>query len=140
MEVTYESIQKLDTHKVYESVLSFPKQIEHVAELAKSFNLPDDYNDVKNVVVAGMGGSALGARVVDSLYIDSLFVPLEIVNDYKLPAYVNNQSLVIASSYSGSTEEVLACYQEAKQRHAKIVIVASGGKLASLAKIDGFPA
>lgn len=137
--ISSELIKELDKSRVYDSVLSFPKQIEHTAEMAKDFRLPDNYRNVKNVVVAGMGGSALGARVVDSLYANSLPVPLEIVNDYRLPGYVNGESLVVASSYSGSTEEVLACYQEAKQRMAKTVITASGGKLASLTEADSLP-
>lgn len=137
--ITLDLIKKLDKSRVYESVLSFPKQIDHVAQLAKSFNLPDDYRNVKNVVVAGMGGSALGARLVDSLEYEILKVPLEIVNDYNLPSYVDENTLVIASSYSGTTEETLSCYQEARKLKAMVLTISTGGELADLAKKNGVP-
>ena len=137
--ITLDLIKKLDKSRVYDSVLSFPRQIEHAAELAKSFTLPDNYRNVKNVVVAGMGGSALGPRLVDSLEYEILKVPLEIVNDYHLPSYVDKNTLVIASSYSGTTEETLSCYQEAKRLGAKVVTISTGGDLANRADKDSIP-
>lgn len=137
--ITLQLIKKLDKSGVYDSILSFPKQIEHAAEMAKGFTLPDDYRNVKNVVVAGMGGSALGARLVDSLEYEILNVPLEIVNDYNLPSYVNENTLVIASSYSGSTEETLSCYHEAGKLNAKILTISTGGELSKLSNKDGVP-
>lgn len=139
MEITKELIEKLDPGKIYESVLSFPKQIQHAAEIADSFDLPNDYRRIKNVVVTGMGGSALGARMIDSLEYEILKVPLEIVNDYHLPAYVDENTLVITSSYSGTTEETLSGYEEARKQKAKLLTVSTGGKLADLAKKDGVP-
>lgn len=137
--ITLQLIKKLDKSGVYDSILSFPKQIKHAAELAKSFTLPDDYLHVKNVVVAGMGGSALGARLVDSLEYEILKVPLEIVNDYYLPSYADENTLVIASSYSGSTEETLSCYREARKLGAKVLTISAGGELADRAKKDDIP-
>lgn len=138
-EITLDLIKNLDKSQVYESVLSFPKQIEHVAEMAKDFTLPDDYRNVKNVVVAGMGGSALGARLVDSLEYEILKVPLEIVNDYHLPSYVDENTLVIASSYSGTTEETLSCYEEARKLDARVLTISAGGELADRGHKDRVP-
>lgn len=137
--ISLDLIKKLDKGRVYESVLSFPKQIKHSSELTESFNLPGDYKAVKNVIVAGMGGSALGARLIDSLEYEILKVPLEIVNDYHLPSYVNENTLVIASSYSGSTEETLSCYRQAKKLKAKVLSISTGGELANLANKDKVP-
>lgn len=137
--ITLDRIRKLDKSLVYESVLSFPKQIEHTLKLARDFSLPDDYKNIRNVVVAGMGGSALGARLGDSLEYKILKVPLEIVNDYHLPSYVDENTLVIASSYSGTTEETLSCYQEARKLKARVLTISSGGELADLAHKNGFP-
>lgn len=139
MQITKELIDRLDSGKIYESVLSFPKQIEHAAEMAKDFTLPDDYRNVKNVVVAGMGGSALGARLIDSLEYEILKVPMEIVNDYHLPSYVGENTLIIASSYSGTTEETLSGYEEARKQKAKLLTISTGGELADRAKKDGIP-
>ena len=137
--ISLDLIKKLDKSEVYESVLSFPKQIEHAAEMVKSFKLPENYRDIKNVIVAGMGGSALGARLVDSLEYEILKVPLEIVNDYNLPSYVYENTLVIASSYSGTTEETLSCYEEARKLKAKVLTISTGGELADKASNDGVP-
>lgn len=95
--------------------------------------------DIHHVVVAGMGGSALGADVAKHLFKDSLTAPLDIINGYHLPAYVNEHTLVILSSYSGSTEETLSCAVEAKAKQAQIMVIAAGSKLVELAKQENYP-
>jgi glucose/mannose-6-phosphate isomerase len=95
------------------------------------------FQNISNVVVAGMGGSALYAVFLRSW--PGTSVPLDIVRDYELPAYVDENTLVISSSYSGNTEETLAALEEAEARRAQIVVIASGGKLADLAKEKDYP-
>lgn len=92
---------------------------------------------VKNVVLAGMGGSALAAGLVKSW--PKLSVPFEIVRDYVVPNYVNEQTLFIASSYSGNTEETLAALKVAEQKKAQIIVVCAGGRLAEIAKNNNYP-
>ncbi len=92
-----------------------------------------------SVVVCGMGGSTLGAHVLQTAFRDKLSVPMEIVNDYTLPAYVGKDTLVILSSYSGTTEETLAAAKEAKLRKAKIIVITAGGALLNLAKKNRWP-
>jgi glucose/mannose-6-phosphate isomerase len=139
MQLTEQVIKKLDPNQVYDSILAFPKQVIHAADEANKTKLPDDYRQIKNIVVAGMGGSALGARLIDYLEYDILQVPMEIVNDYSLASYVDKHTLVVASSYSGNTEEILACYRQAKNKGAKIVTISAGGTLAQQAITDGTP-
>lgn len=93
---------------------------------------PGELKDIRNVIVAGMGGSALPAVYLRSWPGTSL--PLEIVRDYSLPDYVNENTLVISSSYSGNTEETLSALAEAETKKAKIVVVTAGGKLLDQAK------
>ncbi len=94
-------------------------------------------SDVETIVVAGMGGSALAAGIAKSwLNVD---VPFEIVKNYEVPNYVNEKTLVIASSYSGNTEETLAALERAKAKNARIVVIASGGKLVDIARENSFP-
>ncbi len=90
-------------------------------------------NYLDNIVLAGMGGSALAAELFKNIYIDKLSVPFEIIRDYNLPSYVESNTLVIISSYSGNTEETISCFHQAMKKQAKIVIATSGGKLYSLA-------
>lgn len=94
-------------------------------------------SDFTNVVVGGMGGSALAAKLVAHVY--KLPVPFEIVQEYSIPEYVNKSTLFIASSYSGNTEEALAMLERAEARGATVVVIAAGGALAKIAKDKDYP-
>lgn len=96
-------------------------------------NKDHDHRVITSVVVAGMGGSALAALLVKTWLKSELTIPIEVVRTYNLPAYVSTGTLVIASSYSGNTEETLSCLTEAEEKGAQIAIIASGGKLINLA-------
>lgn len=90
-----------------------------------------------SIVLTGMGGSALAAEFMKDWLVDRLKLPFEVVRGYDLPAYVGATTLVIASSYSGNTEETLASLEVAEKRGARIIVVASGGKLLEEAKARG---
>ena len=92
---------------------------------------------IQNVVLAGMGGSALPGVILNSW--PQLTVPFEIVRGYAIPAYVGKNTLFISSSYSGNTEETLEALKHAEEKGAQIVVVAAGGKLAETAKQKGYP-
>jgi glucose/mannose-6-phosphate isomerase len=88
-----------------------------------------DGRDITRVVVAGMGGSALAALLVKSALSDEFLVTFEIVRSYNLPEYVDFNTLVIASSHSGNTEETLHALDQAREKNAQITVISSGGKL-----------
>ena len=132
-----DATQRYDRAHVRDAIRLLPEQCKEATLAAPK--LPWAYRGLEHVVVAGMGGSGLGAHVVQTALADHLRVPFTIVNDYALPAFVNRRTLVIASSYSGTTEETLAAYKEAKVRGAKLVVVANSGTLAAMAKRDGVP-
>ena len=134
-----ESLENEDKKLVYESIGAFPKQIEQVWKDFKDIDKPKECSLAKNVVIAGMGGSALGGRVVDSLIQDRSRVPIEVFTEYHLPNYVNKDSLVILSSYSGNTEETLSDAFEAINRGAKVFGITTGGKLLKFAKEEKLP-
>ncbi len=96
-----------------------------------------EVNDIQNVVVAGMGGSALPAVFLQSW--PGLKQPLEIIRNYNLPDYVDEHTLFISSSYSGNTEETLSALAEAESKKASIVVISAGGKLAEHAKDKNYP-
>jgi len=133
-------LQKLDQSNMISSIELLDKQCQEVWRQGEKLNLPKSYARVKNIVVAGLGGSALGAQVIDAVFSRELTVPLDIVNDYHLPGYVDENTLVVLSSYSGSTEEVLNAAAEATKAKAKSLIIASGGELAKIAKQKKIPA
>lgn len=90
--------------------------------------------DFENIVVAGMGGSALTAFICQTWWASQLKVPYEIVRGYDLPAYVDKKTLVICSSYSGNTEETVSCFEQAMASGATIIVISAGGKLQELAE------
>lgn len=116
--------------KVKETIQKYPDQLRQAWEEARGIDLPNDYKNVQNVVFCGMGGSALGARIVKAYAAELLEVPFEIYNEYRMPSYVNDKTLVVISSYSGSTEETLSNLESAKRKRAKIFGITTGGKLA----------
>lgn len=122
-------IQSLDTQDQLGSIKLLGKQFQHGWENVHALTIPDTYKDISKIVFSGMGGSALGAYVTRYLYGLDLPVPYEIINDYHLPSYVDNTTLVITQSYSGSTEETLSSYNEAHSKGAHIFSISAGGTL-----------
>lgn len=108
------------------------QQLQHIFDV----ELPP-MADIENIVVGGMGGSAWPALYLKSW--PGTSVPLEVISNYDLPAYVNEHTLFISSSYSGNTEETLAALEEAEQRGAHIVVMTAGGQLAEVAKQKVLP-
>lgn len=106
-------------------------------QLSTEFDFKVEPKTINNVIVAGMGGSAL-AGLVAQTWLD-LSLPLEVVRNYSLPNYASSQTLVVISSYSGNTEETISALAEAEKRGCVIVIVASGGKLTEIARQKNYP-
>lgn len=96
---------------------------------ASIWNEEHDDRQILNVVVAGMGGSALAAGLAKSWLKSDIKIPFEVVRSYTLPSYVGPNTLVIASSYSGNTEETIGCLEQAEVKGAQLAIIASSGKL-----------
>ncbi len=99
-------------------------------------NPENDGRDITRVVVAGMGGSALAALLVKSWLRAEMTLPFEVVRAYDLPEYVDYNTLVIASSYSGNTEETISCLAEARSKNAQLAVIAAGGELHDIATND----
>ncbi len=93
--------------------------------------------EIRNIVWAGMGGSALPMVVVQSW--PQTTIPFEIIRNYDIPPYVDDHTLFVASSYSGNTEETLTALQQAEEKGAQIVVVAAGGKLSDIAREKNYP-
>lgn len=123
------NIKKIDSDNVMESISLFSDQCQEAWDQSSKLQFPDEYKNVENIIVCGMGGSSFTPKTVKELYFDKITKPYEIINGYDLPAYANQNSLVILSSYSGTTEEVLSCLEQAKETKSKITVVTKGGDL-----------
>src|SRR5438477_5595171 len=136
---TVERIRAADSGDMLGRIKDLPKQVRDAWAIAGKATIPPAYSDVRSIVVAGMGGSAIGGDLAAALVADELRVPMTVHRDYGLPAYVGRDSLVITSSYSGNTEETLSAFDEARKRGAKIVLITTGGRLSELATAAGVP-
>jgi glucose/mannose-6-phosphate isomerase len=134
-----EKIAKIDKENVLGSVEALSQQCLHAWQDASEVSVPESYKDFDNVVMCGMGGSGLGARVIESLFAGSLKVPLVRVNDFHLPKWVNEKTLVFCSSYSGETEETIQNAKEAIEKKAKWMAIGAGNTLIKMAKDANVP-
>ena len=94
--------------------------------------------DFDNVVISGMGGSAIGADIVAKIASDAS-VPINVIRNYDLPGYCGKRTLFIAASYSGNTEETLSAYKQALSKGCTVVAITSGGELLESANTIGLP-
>jgi glucose/mannose-6-phosphate isomerase len=119
-----------------ELLLDFPDQCRYACGIARDAKIAFEKQDFKNIVFAGLGGSAIGTDLVKSyLYFESK-LPIAVAREYELPAYVDSSTLAFISSYSGNTEETLSAYSQAKEKGAYIIVFSSGGKLKECASKD----
>ncbi len=132
-------ISKIDISNVLGSVEALPDQVKDAWEKASEIDVPDYYKDIKNIVMCGMGGSGLGARVIESVYFEHLKIPLTIVHDYDLPKFVDEHTLVVCSSYSGETEETVQNAKQAIEKKAKWIAIGTGNTIINLAIVNEVP-
>ena len=138
----------LDDHKIFsqydslsvsDSIASMGQQFESAWHDSQFVSLNFEPESIKNIVFAGMGGSNLPAHITQSLSPLLLKTPFEIVSNYRLPQYASKNTLVILASYSGNTEEILSCGQDAIKRQNKVIVITTGGKLKELAIKEHWP-
>lgn len=116
------------------------EQVRMAWHASQEIAVPKSYAKTKHILVVGMGGSALGAHILQDIFQKKSKIPFSIVRDYVLPSWVNADTLVILSSYSGTTEEVLSAADDAVKKKAKVLVICAGGALAAWAKKHKVPA
>ena len=122
-------IETYDTENMYDVLKNFPKQMEEASKLGKDIKISDK---VDNIIITGMGGSALPGEILKSFFY-STSIPIFVNKGYSLPEFTNMRSLVFVISYSGNTEETIYAYRNALRKGAHIIVIASDGKLEELA-------
>jgi glucose/mannose-6-phosphate isomerase len=134
-----EALRRLDRGDMLGAAATLPAQVRDAWAISRSLTLPETHRGVTAVAVLGMGGSAIGGDLVRGIWADRLRVPVEVVRGYELPAWVGPSTLVVASSYSGSTEETIGAFGQAAARKAPSAIISTGGTLLEVARRAGLP-
>lgn len=132
-------IKSLDSENTLESIKFLPLQIQSSWEKVKKMKFPSEYSLASSILFCGMGGSAYAYHLIKNLYQNELKIPLDLVNDYNIPGFANHHTLVIVSSYSGNTEEVISCLKQAIYKKCMIVGITSGGQLHEILKDNNYP-
>ena len=128
------NFKKYDTQNMLDIIKKFDSQIiESFNIFNKNINID---KNIKNIIFCGMGGSSIGSAFVENIIRNQIKIPMFINNDYSLPNWVSQETLVIISSYSGNTEEVISNYEIAYKQNTQICIISSGGYLIDQAKIN----
>jgi glucose/mannose-6-phosphate isomerase len=130
-------LHKLDKEGMLDAVYHLPEQMEEALSISEEFSFK--VSKLKNIVIAGMGGSAIGGDIARVYLAGCAPIPITVIRSYDVPAFVDSSTLFVTSSYSGNTEETLSSYDEAKGKGAQIIAITTGGKLKELASSDGYP-
>lgn len=128
-----EQIVKYDKDNMVKVIKDLYLHIEHSFEIIKHSNLSKRTN-IKNIIICGMGGSAIGGDFVKTVLKDDLKIPIIVNRDYDLPNWISKETLIFICSYSGNTEETISCYKSAIERKISPVIISSGGYILDNAK------
>lgn len=131
--------RSIDPSGMLEAVTGLPDQCRQAWESAQSIELPSDYRDIDRIVVLGMGGSAIAGDIWRVLLQRESAIPVFNVRQYDLPPYVDSRTLIIASSFSGNTEEMLSAFDQTLATPAKKLALTTGGKLLTTARANGVP-
>ena len=126
-------IAQVDKADMLEVLTDFPNQLRDALTILEAANIGYFYK-VDNVIITGMGASAISGDLIASLYRDKIDVPIYVNRDYDLPKWARKETLTIFLSYSGNTEETISAFKLAHQKKCQIICISSGGKLKEMSE------
>lgn len=130
-------MERLDPHGLLGRIEALPEQCEDAWRHAGDIELPPGFSDAREVVLLGMGGSAIAGDILRSLAAEGGHKPVYVARGYAAPAFVDEHSLAIACSHSGNTEETLSAFEQALTAGADGLAVTTGGRIEELARERG---
>lgn len=132
--MTLDDITRRDPKGMSIWIADFPKQVEEAVRIGKAAKIKLNVKGIQNIVLTGLGGSAIGGDLLRSYLADDLAIPFLVNRNYLLPHCVGKNTLVIVSSYSGNTEETISAHKDAIKRKAKVLCISTGGATSAMAK------
>jgi glucose/mannose-6-phosphate isomerase len=132
--MTREDIIRIDPKGMYRWITDFPKQVEEAVQIGRKAPIKLNVHGVQNIVLTGLGGSAIGGDLLRSYVAGEIKIPFFVNRYYTLPEFVGKNTLVIVSSYSGNTEETISSHKDAIKRKARVLCISTGGEVAKVAK------
>ncbi|MBI5402896.1 MAG: bifunctional phosphoglucose/phosphomannose isomerase [Ignavibacteriae bacterium] len=128
-------IRKFDKENMFDVLNGFPLQVKEALKIAGKHDLKSfKKKGIGNIIISGLGGSAIGGDLFRSYTQYDIKVPVMVNRNYTLPEFADKKTLVIISSYSGNTEETIAAYKQAIEAKCKIICITSGGEIKKIAK------
>lgn len=137
-EITKDDIQRIDSQNMWQLMVDFPSHWAEIVEKTKDLQLNIDKEKVTKILFAGMGGSAIGADLIRAYSLQTCPHPVQVIRHYDIPAWVDENTLFIACSFSGNTEETLSALEQALKKGVQCISVTSGGKLLVTAEKEEF--
>lgn len=135
-----DKIREADPGNMYNRIFDLPEQLADALKIAQRWQVnADDFRDIRNIILAGMGGSAIGGDLARTYLASILLIPFQVCRHYQLPEYVDDETLVIASSYSGNTEETISAVEDALKRKTMIAAISTGGLLGDICNLNQIP-
>lgn len=131
--------EKLDTTNLHDRIRNLPQQCRQAWQSAVSLPLPKDLKKVEQIIIVGMGGSAIGGDLLRTIVSLQGRVEVTVQRDYDIPKSADKNTLVIASSYSGNTEETISAFNQALETPCKKFVITTGGKISEIASKNGIP-
>jgi len=124
-----ERIRAIDSQNMRDFLKDFPRQWREAMTFTEDLNLSVDCSRIRKICLVGMGGSAMGGDLMHGYTYNMCIYPFQVIRHYQIPGWVDEQTLFIASTYSGNTEEALTALKDAKNKGAQIIGITSGGEL-----------
>lgn len=131
-------ISEIDKSKMLDLIERFPEQIKTTYDIENP-SILGSYLKIDNIIISGMGASAISGDIIQSLFLDKIDIPIFVNRQYNLPKWANKNTLLISQSYSGNTEETISTFKNGYQKRCKIIGISSGGKLQELCEKSEIP-
>lgn len=138
MNLTKDRLSEIDKDNMWDNLVNFPDHWREAMEFTRELDWAVNREKIRNICFSGMGGSAIGADLITAYTMNECNIPVYVNRNYDIPGWVNENTLFVACSFSGNTEETLSALNLAQDKGAQIVAVTSGGKLLVEASGEGY--